>query len=63
MKEDFMTVPRDNKFGFDVKEMFKRSSKMQAVYEEVLKVIEKKDKCIIYSQFLGIFDLFEIRID
>ncbi|EGR32380.1 snf2 superfamily rad5 protein, putative [Ichthyophthirius multifiliis] len=60
-KDDIMTVPRDNKFGFDVEKNFKRSSKMNAVFEYLNNVLNSKnDKCVIFSQFLAMFDLFEI---
>lgn len=58
-KEDFMTVPRDNKFDIDLDSKFKRSSKMEKMMGCVQKLMALNEKAVIFSQFLGMLDLVE----
>ena len=58
-REDFMTVPRDNKFDIDLDSKFKRSSKMEKLMEQMTKLIKLKEKGVVFSQFLGMLDLIE----
>ena len=58
-KEDYMTVPRDNKFDIDLDSKFKRSSKLQFLMERVQNVLKTEEKVVIFSQFLGFMDLIE----
>jgi DNA repair protein RAD5 len=69
-RKDFMTVPRyvkvimvlccsDSRFSFDVEKKFKRSSKLESLMGHIQEVIELKEKCVIFSQFLGMLSLIE----
>lgn len=58
-KEDYMTVPRDNKFDIDLDSKFKRSSKLQFLMERVQNLLRTEEKVVIFSQFLGFMDLIE----
>ena len=58
-KEDYMTVPRDNKFDIDLDSKFKRSSKLQFLMERVQNLMRTEEKVVIFSQFLGFMDLIE----
>lgn len=58
-KEDYMTVPRDNKFDIDLDSKFKRSSKLQFLMERLQNVLGTEEKVVIFSQFLGFMDLIE----
>lgn len=58
-REDFMTVPRDNKFDIDLDSKFKRSSKLQFLMDRITKILPSGEKIVIFSQFLGFMDLIE----
>lgn len=58
-REDFMTVPRDNKFEIDLDSKFRRSSKMEILMKNIANVIKSKEKIVIFSQFIGMLDLIE----
>ena len=58
-KEDFMTVPRENKFEIDLDSKYKRSSKMEKLMEKIADLLKKDEKAVIFSQFLGMLDLIE----
>ena len=38
---------------------FKRSSKLAALLDRIRNVSEKKEKCVVFSQFLGMMNLVE----
>jgi len=58
-REDFMTVPRDNKFDIDLDSKFKRSSKLQALMQKIQELLITGEKAVVFSQFLGFLDLIE----
>ncbi|KAL4474868.1 hypothetical protein ABPG74_001564 [Tetrahymena malaccensis] len=59
-KEDIMTVPRNNRFTFDPSQKYIRSSKINAVMNYIQNLQKTDDKCLVFTQFLGMMDLFEI---
>ncbi|EAR86636.2 SNF2 family amine-terminal protein (macronuclear) [Tetrahymena thermophila SB210] len=59
-KEDIMTVPRNNRFTFDPTQKYIRSSKINAVMNYIQNLQKTDDKCLVFTQFLGMMDLFEI---
>ncbi|KAL4512333.1 hypothetical protein ABPG72_005335 [Tetrahymena utriculariae] len=59
-KEDIMTVPRNNRFTFDPSQKYIRSSKINAVMNYIQSLQKTDDKCLVFTQFLGMMDLFEI---
>lgn len=56
-----VTLPRDNSFSIDINKGWKenRSSKLRALHGHIQKVIEKGDKCIVYSQWTTMLNLIE----
>ena len=43
----------------DVNEKYRRSSKIEALIGHLDVVIAKKEKCIVFSQFIGMLELIE----
>ncbi|KRX00260.1 P-loop containing nucleoside triphosphate hydrolase [Pseudocohnilembus persalinus] len=56
-KEDYMTMPRESRFTVDLENDYQRSAKIEAIMEELQIIIEKKEKVIIFTQWLGMMDL------
>jgi DNA repair protein RAD5 len=60
-----MTLPRESDFSMiDWKESYTRSSKigkiLQILEEQVL---PKNDKCVIFTQFLGMIEMLQLDFD
>ncbi|KAM3138535.1 hypothetical protein pb186bvf_009287 [Paramecium bursaria] len=60
-KDDFMTLPRESQFSVDWKQDYKRSSKLERLFE-ILSEVPKQDKCVIFTQFIGMIELIEFDL-
>ncbi len=58
-KEDILTVPRSSRFTVDLKSSYQPSAKILAVMKEIKLIVEKNEKCVLFTQFLGMMDIFE----
>ncbi|CAD8102728.1 unnamed protein product [Paramecium sonneborni] len=61
-KQDTMTLPRESSFSLNWKEKYKRSSKIDKVME-ILNAIPKNEKCVIFTQFIGMIQMIEFDLD
>lgn len=43
----------------DIDKKYKRSSKIEALFAHIQEVINKKEKCVVFSQFIGMLMLIE----
>ncbi|CAD8173135.1 unnamed protein product [Paramecium pentaurelia] len=61
-KQDTMTLPRESSFSLNWKENYKRSSKIEKVMQ-ILQAIPKNEKCVIFTQFIGMIQMIEFDLD
>lgn len=52
-----MTMPRESRFSINLDENYQRSAKIEAIMEKLHPIIEKKEKVIFFTQWLGMMDL------
>jgi SNF2 family DNA or RNA helicase len=58
-KDDFLNLPRENRFNQSYEsEGYFRSTKIACLIDH-LKKMNKDDKAVVFSQFLGMLDLIE----
>lgn len=55
-----LKLTRNIVFTFDVKEKYKRSSKLEALMEAVQQSIARGEKCIVFSHFPAMMSLIEL---
>lgn len=48
-KTDIMSLPRKNKFAYNLETDYKRSSKIEKLMEHIDRVLLKGEKCIVFS--------------
>ena len=56
---EYLKCYRDSSFSIDVERKYKRSSKIAALFMYIDKAVAAKEKCVVFSQFLGMLSLIE----